>query len=446
MQLLLLLILMGLMHSARTFAPPPGVGSRAGGVALAVGFVLLAGLFTGNLFKRIGLPQLTGFLALGLLTGPQGLALLTNEMLSELRIFDGVAIALIALTAGTEMDFRTMRPLLRGIAWISGVAVLGTVLLLAVVAYLLRGWLPFMAGLTQPQLIAVCVVLGVTMAAQSPAVAVALRNELRADGPLVRTVLGVVVVSDLVIILLFAGASTVARILLGSASADGSPLGVAAWEIFGSLAAGVIIGVLIALCVRTLDASGGIFIILSGFLIAEVGQRVHLDPLLIALASGMLIRNFTSLADRVHSFLEDSALPVYIGFFAVAGAAIHLDALAVVGVPAAVFVIVRAVGFLGGTRIATHLAQSPEPVKRFGGFGLLPQAGLALALALLFARSYPNFGVEASALIFGIVGINEMLAPVLYKWALVKSGEAGQLATPAEESNAAIGDVAYSTE
>jgi hypothetical protein len=68
-------------------------------------------------------------------------------------------------------------------------------------------------------------------------------------------------------------------------------------------------------------------------------------------------------------------------------------------------------------------------VRKYSGFGLLPQAGLALALALLFTRSFPQLGSEASALVFGIVAINELVAPVAYKWALVRSGEAGRLAS-----------------
>jgi Kef-type K+ transport system membrane component KefB len=432
MQLLLLLAFLGLMHAARSFAPQPGVGTNAAGVTLAAGFILLTALIAGNLFKMAGLPQLTGYLAMGVIVGPQVLGLVTEQMLTQLRIFNGVAIALIALTAGTEMDFRTMRPLMRGVAWITGVAILGTIGLLAAGIYLAKDLLPFVSGLTDVEMVAIAVVLAVTMSAQSPAVAVALRNEMQADGPVTKTVLGVVVVSDLVIIVLFALSSTVARALLNGASASGSALGMVAWEIFGSAAVGAIIGALIAIYLKAVPTSGGLFIVLAGFLVAEVGQRIHLDPLLIALAAGMLIRNFTKFGDRVHAGIETTSLPVYIGFFAVAGAAIHLHALALVWVPATLFVILRGAGFLTGSRIAAYFAESPEPVRRFAGYGLLPQAGLALALALLFARTFPQFGAQASALVFGIVGLNEMIAPILYRWAIVRSGESGRLLAPTE--------------
>ena len=65
-------------------------------------------------------------------------------------------------------------------------------------------------------------------------------------------------------------------------------------------------------------------------------------------------------------------------------------------------------------------------MRRYAGFGLLPQAGLALALSMLFAKTFPEFGAEAAALTLGVVAINEVVAPALYRYALVRSGEAGR--------------------
>jgi Kef-type K+ transport system membrane component KefB len=339
-----------------------------------------------------------------------------------------VATALIALTAGTEMDIKAMRPLFRGIAWIALIAIAGTICLLAVCAFLLQGLLPFAAGLDTLQMAALAAVLGVTLASQSPAVVVALRKEMDADGPVSRTVLGVVVASDLMIIVLFALVSSIARGILGG-SAESITGATLAWEIFGSAAVGVLIGVLVAVFLRSFEAGGSLFLLTTGFLVAEVGRRIHLDPLLVALATGIFIRNVTKFGDRLHTEVEGASLPVYVAFFAVAGASTHLDALATVGLPAAIFIGLRAAGFLAGTAIASRVAGAPPRVGRYAGFGLLPQAGLALALASLFARSFPQFGTDASALVFGVVALNELAAPVLYRWALARSGEAGAAVT-----------------
>jgi Kef-type K+ transport system membrane component KefB len=425
-QMMLLVVLAGLMHAARSFTPFPSLGSGPAGTTLAAGFLLLAALLMGDLFKRCGLPKLTGYLATGMIAGPYVLGLVSATMLIDLRIFNGVAISLIALTAGTEMDVRALRPLFRGILLISLFAVVGTMGVLTVATWLLRDLLPFTGSLDGAQMLALSLVLGVTLASQSPAVVVALRRELDADGPVARTVLGVVVFADLLVIVLFAVASGYARPLLNQGVAGAMTGGSLAWEIFGSFGVGLAIGLLIVAYLRLVPGGGPLFVVITGFLAAEVGQRVDLDPLLIALFAGMLVRNFSGFGDRLHEAIDEASLPVYVAFFAVAGATIHLDVLAELGLIAGIFVLIRGASFLAGTWAGATVAGSTETVKRYAGFGLMPQAGLALALALLFARSFPALGDQASALVFGVVALNELVAPIIYRWALIRSGEAGR--------------------
>jgi hypothetical protein len=110
----------------------------------------------------------------------------------------------------------------------------------------------------------------------------------------------------------------------------------------------------------------------------------------------------------------------------VTGATIHVHDLLVVGLPAIILVATRMSGFLALGWVSTRIARATDNVRKYIGFGLMPQAGLALALALLFVKTFPKLGAGAAALVFGGVAINEMLAPVLYRYALVKAGEAGQ--------------------
>jgi Kef-type K+ transport system membrane component KefB len=425
MRVILIVALGAIMHAAQEFAPTAATGSAPAATILAVGFLLLTAFLTGTLFKQAGLPKLTGYLFTGIVVGPQVLGLLTADNVGHLRIFNGVAIALIALTAGNEMHLRTMRPLLRSITWITVFGVLGTTVLLSGVVYLASGLLPFMHGLGRDATMAMSLVLGVTMVAQSPAVVVALRDETASDGPLIRTVMGVVVLADLVVILMFAVVSSLAQGVLGGDTDVAATAQKLSWELFGSMGIGIVIGICCAAYLRRIATSGSLFIVAVAFVAAEVGNRLHLDPLILALAAGMFIRNATDLGDRLHRDIEAAGLPVYVAFFGVAGATIHLDVLATVGPAAAIFVVTRALGFQVGNRVAAWKADAPDVVRRFGGFGLMPQAGLALALALLFTRTFPQFGAAASALVFGVVALNELIAPVLFRYALVKSGEAG---------------------
>ena len=421
-QILLIIAVGGLMHAARTFAPGAGAGTSAG-TALAIGFFLLTAFFVGKLFAAIRLPRLTGYIVTGLVVGPSLLGLINEGMIADLNLVNGIAIALIALTAGGELNFRAIRPLLRSIILISIIAVVGTMLLLTAVVFAIHPLLGFMDGMTLAQTTVVALVLGVTISAQSPAVVVALRNELSAEGPVARTVLGVVVLSDMVVIVFFAAASSVAKALLGGSAEAGETAVKLAWELFGSLGAGVIVGVLLSLYLAKVKEGTELFLFIVCIVISEVGTRLQFDILLVALSAGVFIQNATAGGKRLIQAIEETSVPVYVLFFAVAGATIHLKVLLIVGIPAAVLILSRAAGFLTGTSIAARLAGAPSAVVRYAGFGLLPQAGLALALAMLFVRTFPSFGEGASALTLGIVGMNEIIAPAFYRWALVRSGE-----------------------
>ena len=426
------------MHAARSFHA--GDQASSVGALVTFGYLLLTAFLVGGLFKRLRLPRLTGYIATGIAVGPAALGLVSARAVESLQIFSGVAVALIALTAGTELELRAMRPLLRTIAWVTLVAVCGTTLLLATAVFLARGMLPFMHGMTTGHAVALSLVLGVVMVAQSPAVVVALRKELDAEGPVASTVLGVVVIADLVVILLFAIVSAFAKSTFGQASQQGL-VPALAWELLGSLVAGVLIGVILAAFLRFARGGSALFVLTVCFVVAEVGRRLHLDPLLVALSAGVFIRNTTDVGDDLHEGIEGSSLPVYVIFFAVAGATIHLDVLGVVGLPAVLFVLVRGTGFLIGNNVAARIAGAPDAVRRWAGFGLLPQAGLALALASLFAKAFPEFGADAAALTLSVVAINEIVAPALYRMALVRAGEASRTAPASTSPSLPPGDV-----
>ena len=102
-------------------------------------------------------------------------------------------------------------------------------------------------------------------------------------------------------------------------------------------------------------------------------------------------------------------------------------------VPVGILCAVRAGGYLCGGWAGARIAGAPDAVRKYAGFGMLPQAGLALSLALLFVREFPKFGHQAGALVFGVVTLNELVCPVMYRIALLRSGEAGQAAARIKE-------------
>lgn len=420
MRVVLLLLLGALMAAVTGFSDDAaGVGSST---ALALGYLVLSAYFAGLLVQRVGLPRLTGYLATGLIVGPEVLGLVGLEALDNLSIFTGAAVALIALTAGLELDLRSLRPLLPLLGWITLVAVFGTAITITAALFLARPWIGFLAGLEPLSALSVAAMLAVIVVAQSPAVVVALKTELRADGPLTRSMLAVVILADLVVVVLFAAASALAQLSLGNGDAAGG-FGHVVWELLGSAVAGCAVGLVTATFLARVGHSTELFVLALCVTVAEVGRQIGLDPLLVALGAGLWVRNASPRAPDLHHAIENAALPVYLVFFAIAGAAIHLSAVAAVAPLAGALVTIRAIGFLAGARVAGRLARAPDLVRRYVGFGLLPQAGLALALSLLMQRAFPQLA-EAATLTLAVVAFNELIAPAVLRAVLARSGEA----------------------
>lgn len=423
--LILMLAVAGLMHAARSFTGEV----TAAGTQLAFGYLLLTAYFSGKLVERVGLPKLTGYIIAGVVSGPYVLDLVTAAMAGSLKVVSSAAVAIIALEAGAELHIASIRPMLRTLSAITVLAVIGSMLALAGALAAMRDYLPMFDAMGSTESLAVCVVLGVALSAQSPAVVMAMLAETRAAGPLSSMLLATVVVADLAVIVCFSLASALATAVIGGAIDVEATILAVCWELFGSLVFGVVIGMLIGLFLRSVQKGASLFALLVCVVVAEIGVRVHLDPLIVMLAAGVWLRNF-SRADASHLLhgFEAAQLPVFLVFFALAGSKLDLVSLWAVIVPVLVVVAVRAAWFFAGATFAGKLTRAPQVVTSYGWLGLVPQAGLALALALVIAKSYPGFGEQAAVLVLSVVGVNQLIGPVLLRIALVRSGETGKKA------------------
>lgn len=421
-----LLALAGLMRAATSFAPGT---AQHGGAELGFGFLLLTAYFSGKIFSQLGLPKLTGYIAAGIVVGPKVLGLVDADLTAQLKLVGGIATAIIALQAGAELNLQVVRPLFRVVRRISLFAVLGTMLTLTATLLAIRPLVPFLDAMPLHHAAAVAASLGVALSAQSPAVVIALINELGSEGVLTRTILTLVVVADLAVIISYGAASSVASAVIGGGVDVAAAIGGIAWEVAGSIGVGAFIGFVLGQFLLRVAQGIGLFAVMVCFIVAEVGHAVALDPLIIALTAGIFVEN-VSRADAkklLHGF-ESASLPVYLVFFALAGSHLDLAALLRLAAPVSIVVAVRATSFFVGCRIATATDGVEPVVRKLAWLGLVPQAGLALALAELVRRTFPGFGEAAFALVVGVVATNELIAPVILRAAILRSGEAGRRA------------------
>jgi Kef-type K+ transport system membrane component KefB len=421
--LLLLLALGGLMHAARSFTDAAG----AAGVELAFGFLLLVAFFNARVLHRFGLPHLTAYLIAGIVAGPHVLDLVDHQMTDSLQIVSDVAVCMIALTAGAALNFARIRPMARTLATLVFFSVVVSAGVIGMAIFLARPFLPWLAEMPITEALAVAMMLGVTLAAKSPAVVMALVSETRADGPLTRLVIATVVCADLAVIVCYAIVSALTSAALGGGVGLGSVAGSVSYEIGGSMIFGLLVGIVIGAFLQHVKRGASLFTLMVCLVVAEIGARIHLDPLIVMLAAGVWLENGSraDARDLLRDF-ESAQLPVFLVFFALAGSHIELGTLYASLVPIVILVATRGVSFFIGFRVATGASGLAAGVRRFAWIGLVPQAGLALALALIIQDSFPAFGSQAAALLLGVVASNELIGPVLLRAVLVRSGETGQ--------------------
>jgi Kef-type K+ transport system membrane component KefB len=237
--------------------------------------------------------------------------------------------------------------------------------------------------------------------------------------------LGVVLVADVLIILLFTGAFSLARGSLGGATV-GDPGAVTRLlrEVFGSLAAGALVGALVSLYVGFVKRELVLFAVLVVFATAAAAQAFHFELLLSLLVAGFLVEDVAPVrAEPLVQALHQTAVPVFVIFFAMAGAELHLQEFASVWPLVLLVALVRVLGILGSATLAGRWAGAEPSVIRYGWTGLVSQAGVALGLASIVADRLPGIGLAMQAVTVGVIAFNESLGPVFFRRGLERAGE-----------------------
>ena len=395
---------------------------------LALGFALIAAALTGAFFEKIRLPRVSGYLIFGLLCGPYLGNIITRPMARDLQIVNGLAIALIALIAGLELNYARLKPRL---ASMTKLGVTTLVLLYAVLgplAWLAWPVLPIAPEATGAARLALSLLLTTIIVSFSPTVTIAVIADTRARGPLAEAVLATVVIADLALIIVFTLAMQLVRWATGvSVAGDVSLLARLSWEIFGSFAFGALLGALFAIYLRLIGQELTIALLGLCVVLSELGPLFHFEPLLAALAAGLVVENIAPSGDQLKDAVERGALPVLVLFFAAAGTSLHLDALAIVGLTAAAISAVRLIAIRGAVAVATRVSGVPREIGDPVWMGLVSQAGVTLGLTILVASEFPTWGSNVQSLMVALIALHELVGPVLFRAALARAGEIGKM-------------------
>ena len=412
---------------------------QAGLTTFSLGFILLAAFMTAQILRIAGLPLISGYIFVGILAGPYITEFLSHDMVSRFRLVDDLALSFIALTAGGTLQLQFLKK--RGKAIAINIVLLTVVVFVAVFFsffFMVRRF-TLMPNLTDAQIMVLACFLGVIAVARSPSSAIAIINECRASGIFTTTVLGVTVAMDVLIIVFFTLAMTASEIIIGAGTAiDFWMITGLTLAVVGSLALGIVLGKGISLYIDKVGHDLSLFLLFFAFSIFKASiwfnqfmevhfaVSLHLEPLLICISTGFTVQNFSTYGYIFMEAMERFALPIFVLFFSIAGASLNLDALLMTWPLAAFLVMIRTLGIFGSTWVAGILNRDPSQHKRIAWMAYITQAGVAIGLAQLAQRRFPELGVYLTTLVLAVITINQVVGPITFKIALKKAGEVEQ--------------------
>jgi Kef-type K+ transport system membrane component KefB len=401
----------------------------------AIGFLLLAGTLASELLAPLGLPHLTGYLLAGIAAGPYVLKLVDETTVKSLSPINTLALALIALAGGAELDLASLRKGARSLAW-AMLTQCGLVMVLETCVFLAaRPFIPFARELPIGALFGVALLWGSLAVTRSPSATLGILSQTRAQGPLASFTLGFVMASDLVVVVLIATVLGCVRPLVDpSVTFSLHSFSTLANEIFGSVAVGTTLGLFIAAYLKLVDRQMLVVLLVLGFGVTSILDYLQYDALLTFMVAGFTVRNMSAQGHKFVQYIEKTGTVVYVVFFATAGADLDIPLLKLMWPVALLMAGSRAMVTFTASRVSGRLANDSPVLRRWSWTGLVSQAGLALGLAVLVSKEFPSIGTPFRALAIATVAINEMVGPVLFKLALDRSGETSRAVTPSFSS------------
>jgi Kef-type K+ transport system membrane component KefB len=384
-------------------------------VLTTLGALLLGGLAVEWVGRSLPIPRVTLLLAFGVAIGPQALDLLPSAAAEHwFEPVTTLALVMVGFLVGERFSGERLRERGRVVLTLSVTNVLGAALLTGAGLWLLGAELPL------------ALLLAGIAGASAPAATYDVVTESRSDGPFTGTLLGIVGIDDAWGLLVFSLAVAAAGILLGEAAAA-TAVQHAAAEVGGAIVLGAVLGLAAGLLTHRIAEGEPTLLEAAGIVLLTAGLATLLEVsfILAAMVLGLVMVNTGRRGNRAFHEIEHLEWPFMVLFFVLAGASLELGALAGIGLLGAGYVALRALGLLLGAVVGGRLCRAEPVVTRWMGLALMPQAGVALGMALVVEQRFPQIGEQLLPLVIGATVVFELVGPVFTRLALRRAGETG---------------------
>ncbi|MEJ2663872.1 MAG: cation:proton antiporter [Spirochaetia bacterium] len=396
-------------------------------VLIILGLALFGGTIGGKLFQKIKVPQVVGYIAIGIIIGQNVLHLVPLSVVKKFEPFNYFALGLISFMIGGELKLSALKKY--------GKQFISILFFEALGAFFFVSILVFTIGMFLLHNLVVSLVMALLLGSMSAATAAAGTTdvlwEYKTRGPLTSMLLGVVALDDILALFLFAVFSSISTMFLGMRGGNVlNELGGLGYELGAAVIVGGGSGYVLARLLRTfLDENKTLtFSIGAILLVLGLSVALKIDMLLSSMIMGILITNIAPIRSKeVFKLLDRVATPIYVLFFVLVGTSLNLGGInVVIGVLIVVYLIGRTAGKMIGARLGGLLSKAVPTVSKYLPLCLFSQSGVAIGLAILAQQRFPeNIGGTVIVIITATTFLVQLIGPPFIKQAVVKAGETG---------------------
>ena len=388
-----------------------------GNILLAFAVILILGLASTRLMKLLNLPNVTGYLLVGLLVGPFCLKVINEGNIDGLKVITNAALGFIAFSIGGEFKLSSIKRL--------GKSVIIITLFQAFVTSGLTFLVLWLVKVPMPIALCLCAIASAT----APAATLMVVRQYKAKGPVTDTLLPVVALDDAVGLMIFSLCFALAKVIeTGGELTVVNVLVMPILEIVLSLTFGALIGFVLSLAMkvfksranRLIGMIAGVFL---GIALCEI-MPLELSSLLVCMMIGAVFTNMRPDSIGILDGQERWTPPLFMLFFIISGAELDLTVLPTVGLMGIAYLVARSIGKILGAALGAKSVKADDNIVKYLGLTLLPQAGVAIGMAQMVSMSLGGVVAEkVTAVVLCATLIYELFGPVITKIALTKAGE-----------------------
>ncbi len=381
---------------------------------LTLGGILLLGLVTSELGRRTFLPRVTLLLIFGAIIGQEVLDIIPDVFANRFDLIANMALLMVGFLLGGKLTRASFYNSANNILWISISAAIGTTVLVSLGL--------FWAGVS----LEVAILLGCIASATAPAAILDTVLERNYQGKFKDLLLSIVALDDIWALILFSLGIAIVTSLNGN-GAEVSPMLTAGKEIGGAILLGLLIGFPAAYLTGRIKQGQPILTEALGLVFVCGGLAIWLDVsfLIASMVMGAVITNFARHHDYPFHAIEGIEWPFMVVFFVLAGALLELSSLKELGLIGLVYIVCRSIGKYVGAYLGSRCSQADPGVRNWMGIALLPQAGVAIGMALVATNHFPEYRQTLLTIVISSTVFFEIIGPIFTRLALQKNKSAG---------------------